>query len=246
MNDVVELRKEIRRDRGPGRRMTWWRRVLFAIIAPIAYVLLRLVWVGYRYEILGDEKVLDLAKKNQAMVFAFWHESLLTIGWYMARIKKKYGVNITFLISPSVDGEIGVRILAFFGSRAVRGSATRSGAAALRGLNGAITNDNASPGITLDGPKGPHRYCKPGAVMAARMTGVPIVPIAVAARRSWRLKSWDRHLIPRPLSKVIVAVGDPYTVPKKGEGESLEDLRSELEARVNDLVELAEERVVSP
>ena len=245
MNEPTDTRIEQRSDRGPGRRMTWWRRMLFAVGAPAAAFLLRLVWSTFRYEVRGEEKILERMERGEPLIFGFWHETLLALTWYMARVKRR-GVNITFLISPSVDGEFVAQVLARFKSIAIRGSATRSGAAALRGLKRAITKEHASPGITLDGPKGPHRYCKPGAIMTARMTGAPIVPMAVAASRSWRVKSWDRHLVPRPLSKVVLAIGDPYTVPRDITSDDVEDYRRDLEERVNQLSEWAGQQAEKP
>ncbi len=177
--------------------------------------------------------------ERQPVVFAFWHEGLLVLCWYLAKLLA-IGYRLTFLISPSVDGEFGVQILARFGSRAVRGSARRSGAAALRRLNATIRDDHQSPCITLDGSKGPRRYCKPGAIMVARMAGVPIVPLGFAARRAWRLPSWDRHLLPKPLSKVVITVGNPYTVPREMDGDAVEHWRGDLEQRVNNLMAAAE------
>lgn len=224
------------------RQMTWWRRALFAVAAPVGVGLVRLVWATFRFEVHGDEEVRALLSEQQPVVFAFWHEGLLIITRYMAHLQKNEG-NITFLISPSVDGELAVQMLARFGSTAVRGSARRSGATALRGLYRAIRRDKASPGVTLDGSKGPRRYCKPGAIMVARMAGVPLVPIACAASRGWRARTWDRHLIPKPGSTVVIVVGEPYTVPKDMDGDALEAHRSDLEARVNTLVEKAEAMV---
>ena len=137
----------------------------------------------FRFEVDGEEKFRDLVAEKQPVVFAFWHEGLLVLCWYMAELLA-IGYRLTFLISPSVDGEFGVEILARFGSTAVRGSARRSGAAALRGLIKTIREDRQSPCITLDGSKGPPRYCKPGAIMVARMADVPIVPIGFAAQKS--------------------------------------------------------------
>jgi lysophospholipid acyltransferase (LPLAT)-like uncharacterized protein len=82
--------------------------------------------------------------------------------------------------------------------------------------------------------------------MVARMAGVPIVPLAVAARRGWRARSWDRHLVPKPAARVVVVVGEPYTVPKHMDAEALEACRIDLEARVNALVEKAEAMVNAP
>ena len=219
--------------------------MLFAVAVPVASALMQLGWATFRLEVHGDEKVREMLAAREPVVFAFWHEGLLIITRYVARLLGE-GFNITFLISPSVDGELGVQILARWGSKAVRGSARRSGAAALRGLSRAIRQDKASPGVTLDGSKGPRRYCKPGAIMVARISGVPIVPMACAANRGWRARSWDRHLIPKPASRVVVVVGEPYTVPKQMNEEALEAHRIDLEARVNALVEQAEAMVNAP
>ncbi|MBD3872436.1 MAG: lysophospholipid acyltransferase family protein [Acidobacteria bacterium] len=242
---MTEQSKSRRSNKAVPRRMTWWRRVLFAIAVPVAHNFLRLTWSSFRLEIQGDERMRMLLAAREPVVFAFWHEGLLIITRYVAQLLKE-GFNITFLISPSVDGEIGVQLLARYGSKAVRGSARRSGAAALRGLNRAIQRDKASPCVTLDGSKGPRRYCKPGAIMVARISGVPIVPMACAAHRGWRARTWDRHLIPKPASRVVIAVGEPYTVPREMDEEALEAHRGDLEARVNLLVEKAEAVVEAP
>lgn len=224
-----------------ARRMTLWRRVLFGIGAPVLAVLLRLWWAMYRFEVEESEAFLELERREQPVVFAIWHEGLLTVCWYAARLLKR-GVKATFLISPSVDGEIGVMLLAEFGSRAVRGSARRSGAAALRGLHRAISDNRQSPFITLDGSKGPYRYCKPGAIMVARMAGVPIVPIGVAASRSWRAPTWDHHLVPKPLARVFITVGEPIEVPRRMNDEEVERRRRELEAEVDRFMGMCEAR----
>lgn len=227
---------------GPPRRMTWWRRVIFGICAPLFALVLRLWWTMYRFEVEESEAYLELERRQEPMVFAIWHEGLLTVCWYAARLLKR-GINATFLVSPSVDGEIGVMVLARFGSTAVRGSARRSGVAALRGLFRAITERGQSPFITLDGSTGPRRYCKPGAIMVARMAGAPIVPIGVAARRSWRAPTWDHHLVPKPLSKVMITVGEPIAVPREMSEAEIEDRRQALENEVDILMGISEERV---
>jgi len=224
--------------------MTWWRRILFAIVAPITAGIIRAIWATYRYQVHGGEKLEELVKTGTPMVFAFWHEGIMALGWYTAGLLK-LGAKVSYLISPSVDGELGVQILAQFGGIAVRGSATRSGVSALRGLYRAIRRDKQSPAITLDGPKGPPRYCKPGAVMIARMAGVPVAPMACAARRSWRPRTWDRHLVPMPFTRVVIMVGEPYTIAADGGENDLEEHRSELETRVNSLLQEAEARAHS-
>lgn len=242
MNQITTPDEPAGRPKGPRRKLTAWRRIALVVLTPIFSFLMQAVWAVFRLEVRGDEKFRELVAARQPVVFAFWHEGLLVVCRYMARLLA-IGYRLTFLISPSVDGEFGVEILARFGSTAVRGSARRSGAAALRRLNATIRDDQQSPCITLDGSKGPRRYCKPGAITVARMAGVPIVPIGFAARRAWRLPSWDRHLLPLPATKVVITVGDPYTVPREMDSDAVEEWRSDLEQRVNDLMAAADAAV---
>jgi lysophospholipid acyltransferase (LPLAT)-like uncharacterized protein len=134
--------------------MTRGRRLLYAIAAPILAAILRLVWATFRFRVDEDEEFTNRVDRVEPMVFAFWHEGLLVVSWFMARLLKRR-VKATFLISPSADGELGTMMLARFGSRAVRGSARRSGAAALRGLHRAIREHRQSPAIAIDGSKTP-------------------------------------------------------------------------------------------
>jgi len=224
------------------RQLTWGRRLLFTIATPIIVGFLKLAWLTYRFRLDEDEGFTALAKQDEPVVLAFWHEGILTVGWYVARLIKQ-GVRVTILISPSADGELGTMILASFGSRAIRGSARRSGAAALRGLNRGILHDRQSPAIAVDGSKGPRRICKPGAIMVARMAGVPIIPIGFAARRGWRAPTWDRHVVPYPGAKVSITVGKPFIVEREMDADTLEDRRRDLEDSLNRLMEISEARV---
>jgi lysophospholipid acyltransferase (LPLAT)-like uncharacterized protein len=237
MNDATQSPKSHQ-----PRQLTLGRRVLFAIATPIVVFILKIAWLTYRFRLEEDERFTELAQRGESVVIAFWHEGIMTVGWYAARLLRQ-GVRMTFLISPSADGELGTMILASFGSRAVRGSARRSGAAALRGLKCAIVEDRQTPAIAIDGSKGPRRYCKPGAIMVARMAGVPIIPVGFAARRGWRAPTWDRHLVPYPGSKVSITVGEPFVVEREMDAETLEERRRELEDRVNQLMEISEARV---
>lgn len=242
MNELPSTEETPQRPPRAQRQLAPWKRVVLAIVAPLIALLLKTVWALFRFDVRGDEKFRELVARDRPVVIVFWHEGLLTICWYVAGLLA-IGYKATFLISPSADGEIGVQILARFGSRAVRGSARRSGAAALRGLKKAIQESGQSPCITLDGSKGPRRYCKPGAIMVARMSDVPIVPIGFAAQRCWRAHTWDRHVIPKPFSRVVIAVGDPYTVPRDMDSDAVERWRSGLEQHVNDLMAAAESSV---
>jgi len=53
---------------------------------------------------------------------------------------------------------------------------------------------------------------KPGALAAAQRAGVPVLPIHAGAERAWRLRSWDRFMIPKPLSRLMICYGVPFEV----------------------------------
>ncbi len=216
-------------------------KALHRIGAPLTLGLVRSLWSTYRFRISGGEALEAAATSGQPVVLAFWHEALVVCGWYMQRLIGS-GLRPIFVISPSRDGEFAMRMLHYFGGTAVRGSATRSGVQAMRGLYRAVTRDDRSAVIPADGPRGPRRHCKQGAVMLARLAQVPVIPIAFEASPSWRLLTWDRLLFPPPFSRIAIAVGEAMTVPRDIETEELEGERQRLETRLLQLGETALER----
>jgi len=54
------------------------------------------------------------------------------------------------------------------------------------------------------------------------------LPFHIEATAGWTLHSWDRHLIPKPGSHVVVAIGEPLYVPST-EPAVVETRRVELE-----------------
>jgi lysophospholipid acyltransferase (LPLAT)-like uncharacterized protein len=226
------------------RRMTPVRRLLYSLTAPVLVGLVRLLWWTYRFEIRGDEGLNDLAARGKPVVLAFWHGDLFMMPWYLSRLTAR-GVGVTYLVSPSMDGEYAVKLLNVIGGRTVRGSATRSGTKAIRGLYRVIVKDNGSPVVTADGPKGPYHRCKKGAVVLGQLTGAKIVPLAAAPRRAVRLRTWDRLPVPLPFTRVAIEVGEPIGVPSTVTEDEVEGQRQRVEQRINALGEQAARRVRS-
>jgi lysophospholipid acyltransferase (LPLAT)-like uncharacterized protein len=109
-------------------------------------------------------------------IIAFWHAHLLMM------LHSRYKRPISVLISQSRDGEIIARVFDYYGVDSSRGSSTRGGGAALRDLIRSA-RDGMNIVFTPDGPKGPPRIVKEGIVVAAQATGLPIIPIAFAAKK---------------------------------------------------------------
>jgi lysophospholipid acyltransferase (LPLAT)-like uncharacterized protein len=225
------------------RTLTWQRNLGYAIIRPILQGVLTLFWWTCRVEkILGDERAQTLIDAGEPIIPCYWHQMHIFGSWYMRQLQKR-GLKIGFLISPSVDGEVPARIVQSWGAVAIRGSSNRTGAMALRNMYTTITRDKVSPVTTSDGPKGPRREFKQGAVMLAQLTQSPMLPVAYAASRYWQLRTWDEFIIPKPFSRIVIAVGEPHRVAKKSSPEDLERARVDMEDAMNNLIGVAKSAV---
>ena len=152
--------------------------------------------------------------------------------------QRRCGLKLGFLISPSVDGEIGAMIVRNLGGVVIRGSSTHTGARALRDYYQALGHEGVSPAITPDGPRGPPWKFKPGAVLLAQLSGRPMIPLSYAASRAWKIK-WDRFVIPSPFARIVVAVGEPVYVPKGLDAAGLNRLQLDMEHRLRIVFEEA-------
>jgi len=221
------------------RVLTWKRKLGYAIIRPIVKLLLSIFWWTCRVEkIIGDEHAQKLIDKGEPIIPCYWHQMHIFGSWYMRKLQKR-GLKIGFLISPSVDGEVPAKIIESWGAVAIRGSSNRTGARALKDMYNTIVKDKISPVTTSDGPTGPVHEFKQGAVMLAQLTQSPMLPIAYMASRYWESKSWDKFIIPKPFSRIVIAVGEPHSIDKKSNAEKLEEERVKMETAMNNLIEVA-------
>lgn len=113
------------------------------------------------------------------------------------------------LVSHSADGEIQAGVMRRLGFSVVRGSSSRGGASGLRKIMSELSAGRDAA-FAVDGPRGPAKIAKPGALLAAKATGAALLPVASAARRVWVLDAaWDKFEVPWPFSRVAVVVGEP-------------------------------------
>jgi lysophospholipid acyltransferase (LPLAT)-like uncharacterized protein len=148
------------------------------ILSFLGAQLIRLLRATLRVRHIRGENVERLPQ----YVIAFWHDHLLLM------LHARYRKPIVVLSSRSRDGDLMVRLYAWYGVQSVRGSSTRGATSALRGIIRAARG-GSNIVFTPDGPRGPARVAKDGVVFAARATGLPIVPIAFAAKK----KSYCTH-----------------------------------------------------
>ena len=167
-----------------------------------------------------------------------WLDFARTAGWDpRAEVR---GFDDLVLRFENFDGEWIARIVSRFGYGTARGSTSRGGARALRQLVRAARL--APTAFTVDGPRGPAGVVQPGAVWLARATGQPVVPFHAEAARHWTLRSWDRTQIPKPFTRVVMAVGAPLIVAANGD---LDAARHTLELRLQDTARACQQVLAS-
>jgi lysophospholipid acyltransferase (LPLAT)-like uncharacterized protein len=183
------------------------QRVILAIVPWIAAALIRALGVTLRYRDVNAPATPVGIEVPGPTVFAFWHCALLVCAYRFRNM------DIAILISRSFDGELIARIVELMGFVAVRGSSSRGGVSALRGMQQAYEQGHRCA-FTADGPKGPAMVAKAGPVQLAELVGATWVGAFHAEPdRMWRLKSWDGFMIPKPFA--TVTFGWPaYTAPE--------------------------------
>jgi lysophospholipid acyltransferase (LPLAT)-like uncharacterized protein len=188
------------------------QRVVLAVVPPLAALLIRILGLTLRYEDRADPGTTPGNLIPGPTVFAFWHRSLL------ACAHRFRNLDIAILISPSFDGELIARTVELLGFRAIRGSSSRGGAAGLRSMQLAYASGHRCA-FTADGPRGPVFVAKPGAAQLAQSVGAQpggaqpggtqpggtwLGCFYALPDRAWQLRSWDRFLIPKPFSRVVL------------------------------------------
>lgn len=176
----------------------FWR----SVYSSLASGLLRLIKATLRFEVKNHPDC-------EPVVYAFWHRNLM----YCTLLRA--GDAVAVMVSASKDGELIAGPVGKLGYTLVRGSSSRQGSQALKGmLRYAKTHSLA---ITPDGPRGPVGTIHPGLFQIALLAKIPIVAVACDADREWLFNSWDKFRFPKPFARVKVEYSDPIYVKSKAD-----------------------------
>ena len=188
------------------------RNLSAAVLGSLAAWAVRLLRSTWRVRLVGPEPPSD----DTPNIFGFWH------GEHAGLLAHPRVRPVAVLVSPSRDGALLQRVLANLGFHTVRGSSSRGAAAGLKGIvsylrDAPVVSDAA---FALDGPRGPYRVAKPGAVAAARLAGGRVIPIAVRTNSAWTFAgAWDRFVLPKPFAVVALVRGTPLDPTSADPGE---------------------------
>lgn len=165
--------------------------------------------------------------KGAPCIIVAWHNRNI-LGPFAYLTHRPKGRVFSPLASASRDGSLAAAAMDNLGVQCIRGSSSRGGAQALREMLRAVKKGH-DLGITPDGPRGPKYKVQAGVIAAARLTGVPIIPMTYQASRKKELGSWDAMIVPYPFGILQYVYGHPMRVPRDASPEELEDLRLQLE-----------------
>jgi lysophospholipid acyltransferase (LPLAT)-like uncharacterized protein len=198
----------------------------------VFYVLINIIGLTARFEVIGWENHEKAEKDGGLPIYVFWHDRIfLTTYWWRKR-------RIVVMTSRSFDGEYIARFIQRFGYGAVRGSSTRGGVGAIVEM-ARLMRAGCTTAFTIDGPKGPRYVAKMGAVMLAKKSGHPILPVTMALKRYWTTPSWDLFQIPKPFTRARVYVAPPIYVPADADEAILAVKRNELQQALDHLTQLS-------
>jgi hypothetical protein len=217
------------------RRFSLLQRIVLPLIIAAGYGFIRLIGPTLRVSISYEEGAQPTVGQRP-LILSFWHACIIP-ATYLFR-----NVGIRVMSSNSYDGEYMGRIIHKFGFVAVKGSSSRNAVRALLGLRRALQQGWAVA-FSLDGPRGPRYKVKPGPVALARSSGVPLSTFHIAVEHAWVLNTWDRLIIPKPFSRVLMRFGKLIPVPADASDEDLERYQQQLQDSLDRVREFAEANV---
>jgi lysophospholipid acyltransferase (LPLAT)-like uncharacterized protein len=201
-----------------GQERSWW----FPLATAAGAAALRLLGRTWRLRRVGTADLDRRLAGGERCIYALWHARMLPL------IYAYRGLGVAALVSHSRDGALISGVIERIGYVAARGSSSRGGQQGFQELL-RYAEQGRSLTITPDGPRGPREVLKPGLVLLASRTGLPVLPVASASRRAWILRSWDGFRVPRPFARVWISYGDPVHVPAGLDEAAVEVWRLRLE-----------------
>ncbi len=212
-------------------------RVKLWLISWSGFLLIRFIGPTLRYEFIREPGCLgDEHGRGPASIWCFWHRCVIPAAYRFR------GNKLAVMTSRSFDGEYIARIIQKLGFTAVRGSSSHGAVGALFGMREQLEAGHAVV-FTIDGPRGPRYVAKPGPVLLAKKTGVPISCFYIAVERAWILNSWDRMVIPKPFSRAVTYASSPIFVPPDAGEEQMAALHRQMQETLEKCRLKAEEAV---
>ena len=240
MREPRERAASAPRARGPGLARRLREAATSTLGIGIGQGAVRALGATLRFREVDVERMAALWAAGGPVIYAVWHGRLLMLPYFYGRRRR-----VHVLVSRSRDGDLVSRFIEGFGAEVVRGSSSRGATAALLGL-ARLLRKGREVVIALDGPRGPRYVAQTGAVLLAKLTAAPIVPVGFGVAPRTVVRSWDAFVIPHPFGRAVAVFGEPLAVPPGADREELEGRRHALEAALRHLTREADRLVGAP
>ena len=196
----------------------WLTRIVFALLFSTC-----------RVTVVGRDIEERYTRENpgKGLLYASWHRGIMYLVYFYRHQQ------FIVMASASKDGELAAQTSKRHGWTVVGVCSCYRGSVALREMIPYFKKGHRG-GLVVDAPRGPAHVSKIGIIVMARMTGLPIIPVMWSADRYWRLKSWDRTIIPKPFSRMVFYYPEKLlTIPRKATKEQCEQYRQLLDDTLN-------------
>lgn len=201
--------------------------LLLKLLNPVVYIFLNIYTKTLELKVENAEMVLEHLKRGGRFIMASWHQRFFG-GFFLPRALR---MRPCIMISRSRDGDFIADVVRRIGWEIIRGSSSRGGKEALRDLVAGVIETRVG-GHIVDGPTGPPMTVKPGIIALAQKTGAAITPTCVSYENPWIFNSWDRFMIPKPFSGVLLRFGPLEQIPAEMNDQEFEECRLKVEKQL--------------
>jgi len=199
-------------------------RYLISFLSHLAIFFLRLVLLTCRVHYINKHYIDEFLLGDKKVVVTTWHRCAIYFLF-------KYGfLHPMVIFSSSRDGDLLADFAKKLGIIPARGSSTRGGKEGSEQLVRFLNTGGRIVATVADGPQGPAFRAKPGLVRIAQRSGVHLMPATWSATKVWMFsKAWDKMIIPKPFSRIVVFAWEPYLIPKNAQGDEFDVHVKEME-----------------
>jgi lysophospholipid acyltransferase (LPLAT)-like uncharacterized protein len=203
-------------------------RCVVGLLSYLAVLVLRVILFTCRVQYLNKRYIDEYLLGDKQVVIATWHRCAIYFLFKYAFVRPMV------LFSASRDGDLLADFAIRVGVIPARGSSTRGGKEGSKEMVRFLRSGGRVVATVADGPQGPALRAKPGLVRIAQKSGVHLLPMTWSADKVWMFnKAWDKMIIPRPFSRIVISASEPYRIPKEAEGEEFDTYVKGMERTLN-------------
>lgn len=173
-------------------------------VSLLVYTLYKILQWTWRLEVVEPPELQKMMKENKPCILAHWHGDEIALLQFFSIYK------VATIVSTSKDGEMMNKLVRWMGGETSRGSSTRGGVGALKGLF-KLVGQGWNCSFAVDGPKGPIYKAKPGVFEISKRMQIPIFSAGVYCDRAIHFpKSWNKTYLPKPFARIKVIWLGPW------------------------------------